>query len=159
MNPSKAVLMKEPVIKKLYSLYSKLHQSGGGKLKGRGLWDNFNKFLKDSKIISTVGKVVLPAAGAALAGLVTANPLAAGAAGAVGSAGANWIASQGYGQKGGSGRVAVQGVSSVPTNGPAFKTPLGLKPHQLRYGGNSRLKGFGGIQHQHISSDFGQIKV
>lgn len=121
----KSKLLSDPVIKQLFEQYQKKHQKGSGRMSGTGVWDGFVRFLKDSKIISTVGKVVLPAAGAALAGLVTANPLAAGAAGAVGSAGANWIASQGFGKKrkGKKGmRGGTVGFSQMGTGSTAFGT-------------------------------------
>lgn len=95
---AKNALLADPRIKQLYMEYSKRMQ-GSGRMKGAGVWDNFVRFLKDSKIISTVGKVILPAAGGALAALGTANPLGLAAGAALGSAANNYIASQGFGRK------------------------------------------------------------
>lgn len=101
-------LKKSKVISKLATKFNPelgafIASKGYGGLRQRGdgwwedSWGNVNKFLKDSKILSTVGNVVLPAAGGALAGLVTANPLAAAAGGALGTSANQWLKSQGYG--------------------------------------------------------------
>jgi hypothetical protein len=103
---SKSLILNDPKIKLLYDLYKK--QKGNGRMKGAGLFDGFVKFLKDSKILSTVGKVALPVAGSALAGLVTANPLVATAAGAAGLSAAEWLKSQGFGRmRGGDSRLVI----------------------------------------------------
>jgi hypothetical protein len=66
---------------------------------GEGFWDGVNDVLKRSKVISTVGKVVLPAAGAALG-----TAIEPGMGSAIGAAGGtslnNWIKSHGYGKHG-----------------------------------------------------------
>lgn len=128
---AKNALLADPRIKQLYMEYSKKMQ-GAGKMKGAGAWDGFVKFLKDSKIISTVGKVLLPAGAAALAGLATANPLGLAAGAAAGSAANNWIASQGFGR-----RKKMKGRGYLAT------------PLQL---------GRGGTAYGSISSEFGKVK-
>jgi hypothetical protein len=112
---SKTQLLSDPKIKLLYEQYMK--QKGKGKMKGAGLFDNFVQFLKDSKILSTVGNVVLPVAGAALGGLVSANPLVATAAGAAGLSANQWLKSQGFGARkrmlmGGDSRLTISPVGT-----------------------------------------------
>lgn len=105
---SKTELLKDPKIKLLYQQYMK--QQGNGKMKGGSLFDGFVQFLKDSKILSTVGNVILPVAGAALGGLVSANPLVAAASGAAGVSANQWLKSQGFGLKkmrGGDSRLVI----------------------------------------------------
>jgi hypothetical protein len=101
---SKSDLLSDPKIKALYEQYMK-KQSGKGKIKGMGIWDNFVDFLKSSKILSNVGGVLLPVAAGALGGLVgtslggpagTATGAAAGAA--AGKSGADYIKSLGFGK-------------------------------------------------------------
>lgn len=67
-----------------------------------------DKFLKQSKIASKVGQVLLPAAGGALGGLVTANPLGAAAGGAAGLALNDFLKAQGYG------KIKGKGYSTKP---------------------------------------------
>lgn len=81
------------------------------KMKG-GSWDSFwsdvgdwfnqagkdiNQFLKDTKIVSNIASVALPVLYGLGAGLLTANPIAATAAGVAGKSTADYIRSQGYG--------------------------------------------------------------
>jgi hypothetical protein len=68
---------------------------------GAGFWSEVDKNLKKSKILSKVGKVVLPAAGSAI-GTYFGPGLGTAAGAAVGDAGAEWLKSSGYGKKGGS---------------------------------------------------------
>lgn len=96
---SKTELLSDPKIKLLYQQYMKQQGKGKGKMKGSGLFDSFVQFLKDSKILSTVGNVILPVAGAALGGLVSANPLVATAAGAAGVSANQWLKTRGFGLK------------------------------------------------------------
>jgi hypothetical protein len=73
--------------------------------KVKGAIGNVDKFLKQSKIVSKVGQVLLPAAGSALAGLVTANPLAVPAGAAGGLAVNDFLKAQGYGKMKGRGYI------------------------------------------------------
>jgi hypothetical protein len=116
---SKTQLLSDPKIKLLYEQYMK--QKGKGKMRGGSLFDGFVQFLKDSKILSTVGNVVLPVAGAALGGLVSANPLVATAAGAAGLSANQWLKSQGFGAR----KRMMGGDSRLVINPPG--TRLGQK--------------------------------
>lgn len=116
---SKTELLSDPKIKLLYQQYMK--QQGKGKMKGSGLFDSFVQFLKDSKILSTVGNVILPVAGTALGGLVSANPLVATAAGAAGVSANQWLKSQGFGLKkmhGGDSRLVINPLPRLWQRGP-----------------------------------------
>jgi hypothetical protein len=108
----KTALLKIPGIKEIQKQYAKEQQAGGGKrrMKGRGFWQDvgnwfsqagkdINQFLKDSKIVSKIANVVLPVVAGLGAGLLTANPVGIAAGAAAGSAGAEWLKSQGYGSK------------------------------------------------------------
>lgn len=176
---SKNELLSDPKIKLLYQQYMK--QKGKGKMKGAGLFDGFVQFLKDSKILSTVGNVVLPVAGAALGGLVSANPLVATAAGAAGLSANNWLKSQGFGSKmrGGDNRLVINPPGTrLGQRGTKIKGGCGCgkKMHggAVTYGINGMYqhipgtapgvaigiqKGSGGSQFNSISSEFGNIKV
>ena len=167
---SKTQLLSYPKIKLLYEQYMK--QKGKGKLKGMGLFDGFVQFLKDSKILSTVGNVVLPVAGAALGGLVSANPLVATAAGAAGVSANQWLKSQGFGKKkpirGGDSRLAINppgtrlgqkrglkgGAMTVAYNGQFQHVPGTLRGTAI---GISKQKG-GTTAFNTVSSQFGNIK-
>ena len=167
---SKTQLLSDPKIKLLYEQYMK--QKGKGKMKGMGLFDGFVQFLKDSKILSTVGNVVLPVAGAALGGLVSANPLVATAAGAAGLSANQWLKSQGFGKRkpmmrGGDSRLAINppgtrlgqkrgmkgGAMTVAYNGQFQHvpgTPAGY--------GISKQLGKGGTAFNNVSSEFANVK-
>lgn len=129
----KKALMKLPGFKEIKAQYGRENMSGGGKMKGRGYyedsqaiaraitrpkkmkggdWDSFwgavgdwfnqagkdiNQFLKDTKIVSNIASVALPVIYGLGAGLLTANPIAATAAGVAGKSTADYIRSQGYG--------------------------------------------------------------
>jgi hypothetical protein len=155
-----------------------MKQKGKGKMKGAGLFDGFVQFLKDSKILSTVGNVVLPVAGAALGGLISANPLVATAAGAAGVSANQWLKSQGFGSKmrGGDSRLVINvpgtrlgqkgtkikggcgcgGAVTYGINGVYQQVP-GTAPGTAI--GIVKQKGSGGTAFNSISSEFGNIKV
>jgi hypothetical protein len=177
---SKSELLSDPKIKLLYQQYMK--QKGKGKMRGSGLFDGFVQFLKDSKILSTVGNVVLPVAGAALGGLVSANPLVATAAGAAGLSANQWLKSQGFGSKmrGGDNRLVINPPGTrLGQKGTKIKGGCGcgkMRGGAVTYGINGvyqqipgtapgvaigivKQKGTGGTQFNSISSEFGNIKV
>lgn len=122
------------------------------KQKGNGFLEDVDKFLKQSKILSTVGNVLLPAAGGALGGLVTANPLGATAGGALGTSANQWLKSQGYGYKynlsqlGSGNNTSLQGYT-ISYNGTYQPIPGRMK-------GSGQNSAYGSL-----SSDFGKIKV
>lgn len=177
---SKNELLANPKIKLLYQQYMK--QKGKGKMKGGSLFDGFVQFLKDSKILSTVGNVVLPVAGAALATLVSANPLVGAAAGAAGVSANQWLKSQGFGKKpmmrGGDNRLVINPPGTrLGQKGTKIKGGCGcgkIRGGAVTYGINGIYqqipgtlpgtaigiqKGSGGSQFNSISSEFGNIKV
>jgi len=178
---SKSQLLSDPKIKLLYEQYMK--QKGKGKMRGTGLFDGFVQFLKDSKILSTVGNVVLPVAGAALGGLVSANPLVATAAGAAGLSANQWLKSQGFGSKmrGGDSRLVINVPGTrLGQKGTKIKGGCGcgkkMRGGAVTYGINGvyqqipgtlpgtkigivKQKGTGGTAFNSISSEFGNIKV
>jgi len=140
---SKTQLLSDPKIKLLYEQYMK--QKGKGKMKGAGLFDGFVQFLKDSKILSTVGNVVLPVAGAALGGLVSANPLVATAAGAAGLSANQWLKSQGFGAR----KRMIMGGDSRLTISP-MGTRLGQR-------GTKKMKMKGGAMTYSINGTYSQV--
>jgi hypothetical protein len=147
---SKTDLLKDPKIKILYEQYMK-QQKGKGKFKGMGLWDGFVQFLRDSKILSTVGNVILPVAGAALGGLVSANPLVSTAAGAAGLSANQWLKSQGFGKKmrGGDSRLVISPMG--------FR--LGQKGMKMKGKGCGCMSGCGTTTaFNTVSSQFGKVK-
>jgi hypothetical protein len=174
-------LLSDPKIKLLYQQYMK--QKGKGKMRGSGLFDGFVQFLKDSKILSTVGNVVLPVAGAALGGLISANPLVATAAGAAGVSANQWLKSQGFGSKmrgGYNGLVINVPGTRLGQRGTKMKGGCGcgkkMRGGAVTYGINGvyqqvpgtlpgtaigivKQKGSGGTAFNSISSEFGNIKV
>jgi len=177
---SKSQLLSDPKIKLLYEQYMK--QKGKGKMRGTGIFDSFVQFLKDSRILSTVGNVVLPVAGAALGGLVSANPLVATAAGAAGLSANQWLKSQGFGSKmrGGDSRLVISingtrlgqkgtkikggrcgcmhgGAVTYGINGVYQQVPGTLPGTAI--GISKKMKGTGGTAFNSISSEFGNIKV
>jgi hypothetical protein len=112
----KKALMKLPGFKQIKAQYAKENMVGGGmkmrpkgkKQSGGSFWSDvgdwfnqagkdINQFLKDSKIVSNVASVALPVLYGLGAGLLTANPIAATAAGVAGKSTADYIRSQGYG--------------------------------------------------------------
>ena len=146
---SKNELLSDPKIKLLYQQYMK--QKGKGKMKGAGLFDGFVQFLKDSKILSTVGNVVLPVAGASLATLVSANPLVGAAAGAAGVSANQWLKSQGFGKK----PMMVGGQSTLVINPPG--TRVGQKGFKKIKGGCGCGKMHGGAMGYSITGVYSQI--
>lgn len=166
---SKTKLLSDPQIKLLYEQYMMKNQSGSGKrkMKGMGIFDGFIQFLKDSKILSKVGDVLLPVAGAALGGLFTANPLGAVSGAAVGSSANEFLKSKGFGHcgckmRGGDSTLVINpagqrlgqrgGAKTISYNGTIQQVP-GTKQ------GFGRMKGRGGSEFGSISSEFGKIKV
>lgn len=164
---SKAKLLSDPEIAKLYEEF-KMKQAGSGrgrKMKGAGIFDGFVKFLRDSKILSKVGDVLLPVAGGLAAGLFTANPLAGLAGAAAGSSASEYLKSQGFGRKmmkGGDSRLVINpsgqrmgqrgGAKTISYNGTIQQVP-GTKQ------GFGRMKGSGGSEYGSISSEFGKIRT
>ena len=162
---SKATLLSDPEIAMLYEQY-KDRQAGSGrgrKMKGAGIFDGFIKFLKDSKILSKVGDVLLPVAGGALAGLFTANPLGIAAGSAAGSAGAEYLKSQGFGRMhGGASTLVINppgqrlgqrgGARTIAFNGTMQQVP-GTRQ------GYGRMLGRGQTSFGSVSSEFGKIRV
>lgn len=103
---------------------SKLKQMKREKeLRGDGILDDISSTLKKSKLLSKVSEVLAPAAGGALGGLVTANPLGAAAGIASGGALTEWLKSQGYGES-----MTGKGYSPQPLQlGKGYEVPN--KPH------------------------------
>lgn len=159
---TKKQILDSPQGKMLYEQYMK-KMSGKGKMKGMG-WSDFVNWLKDTKIISKVGSVLLPAAGGALAGLLTANPLGLASGAAVGEAGAEWIKSQGFGKRRSCGGTSVLVISPPGQRlGQKGKMMKG-KGLTISYNGtyqNTRQPqlGAGGSAFGSVSSEFGQIKI
>lgn len=167
---SKTKLLSDPQIAMLYDEF-KQRQAGSGKrkMKGTGIFDGFVKFLKDSKILSKVGDVLLPVGGAALASLLTANPLGLAAGSAAGSSGAEWIRSQGFGHVKGHGRMH-GGASMLTINPPgqrlgqrggartiAFNGTMQQVPGTQQ--GYGRMLGRGQTSFGAVSSEFGKIRA
>jgi len=171
---SRTTLLSDPQIAELYNQF-KMKQAGSGrgrKMKGNGLWDNFVSFLKNSKILSKVGDVLLPVGGAALAGLLTANPLGAAAGAATGSSAAEFIRSQGFGKHTGMGHCMHGGASStLVINPPGQRLGQRGGARTLAYNGTfqqvpgtqrgfgKRMLGMGGTEYGSVSSEFGKIRV
>lgn len=136
-------ILKDPKIKKLYEDFKK-QQVGKGKMKGKGssLWEQFNEFLKRSKIISNVGGVLVPIATGALGGTIgtafggpagTATGAAAGAA--AGKSGIDYLKSLGYGRmRGGDSRLVIN--------------PNGQRLGQRRMKGGAMTYGITGVYQQ-----------
>ena len=111
------------------------------RIKGDGIFDGINDFLKKSRLISSVGAVALPALGGLASGIFTANPIVAGVGTAAGSSLNEYIKSQGYGRKRG-GAVYVKG--QVPLH---KMSGAGRRHH----GGNSVFN--------NVQSSYGKIKI
>lgn len=166
---SKTKLLSDPEIAALYEQY-KMKQAGSGrrkKMKGAGIFDGFVKFLKDSKILSKIGDVLLPVGGAALAGLLSANPLGAAAGAAAGSSASEYLKSQGFGGC---------GMMRKYRGGASGSSTLVINPPGLRLGqrGGARTIAYNGVMQQvpgtmqgyglrtaygSVSSEFGKIRV
>jgi len=154
---SKKQLLDDPKIKMLYEQYMK-KQSGKGKLKGMGLWDNFVDFLKSSKILSNVAGVLLPVGVGALGGLVgtslggPAGTVTGAAAGsAVGKSGADYIKSLGFGKK-----MKMMGGDSRLTISP-MGTRLGQRGTKKMKGGCGCGKIRGGAMTYSINGTYAQV--
>lgn len=124
------------------------------RMKGDGVIEdiigNVDKFLKQSKILSNVGQVLLPAAGGALAGLATVNPLAGAAGAAGGSALNNYLKAQGYGKMKGRGYIhkplMLGSGMTYAYNGTYQQVP-------------GTMRGTGGAAYGMVSSEFGKIQA
>ena len=124
------------------------------RMKGDGviedIFGNVDKFLKQSKLISNVGQVLLPAAGSALAGLATVNPLALPAGAAGGLALNNYLKAQGYGKMKGCGY----------TNKPLMLGSGMTYAYNGTYQQVPRtMSGNGGTAYGMVSSQFGKIQT
>lgn len=173
---SKTKLLSDPEIAALYEQY-KMKQAGSGrrkKMKGAGIFDGFIKFLKDSKILSKVGDVLLPVAGGLAAGLFTANPLGAAAGAAAGSSASEYLKSQGFGGCGmmrkyrggesGSSTLVINppgqrlgqrgGARTIAYNGVMQQVPGTMQGYGKRMIGMGLPTAYGSV-----SSEFGKIRV
>lgn len=167
---SKSELLSDVRIAKLYDEYKK-KQSGSGRMQGKGIWEGFVKFLKDSKIISNVGQVLLPAAGGALGGTLgtafspvgTATGTALGAA--AGKSAADWIKSQGFGKrKMMMGKGGMSNLSISPVGQRLGQR--GMRGKGITFGLNgviqtipgTKQNGKGVTAYNTVSSSFGNVK-
>ena len=114
-------------------------------MKGDGIFDNINDYLKKSRLISSVGASVLPALGGLASGFITANPLGSAIGASVGSSLNEYIKSQGYGKiKGG----AVYEKGQIPLH---KLSGAGRKSCYCHKGGNSVFN--------NVQSSYGKIKM
>jgi hypothetical protein len=90
---------------------------------GKGLFDDINKLLKQTKIISKAGEVLLPLGGSAIGSALGGPGIGTAAGGIAGSAANEWIKSQGYGKRSKRGCGPQSAKATV----------------RLLYGGDSRL--------------------
>jgi hypothetical protein len=164
---SKKVLLKDPKIKALYAQFLK-KQKGSGRMMGAGPWEDFTDFLKNSKILSAVGDVVLPTLGALGGTFLSANPLVGVAGAAAGQSVSDYIRSQGYGKFQGGCKCQMMrgGDSRLVTNLPGQKLGQRGGPHNAAYysqpiGRVTRFKGAGGPMHNgsmgFVSSDVSKV--
>ena len=114
---------------------------------------NVDKFLKQSKIISNVGQVLLPATASALAGLATANPLGLSAGAASGLALNNYLKAQGYGKYG---KMKGCGYTNKPLMLGSGMTYAYNGTYQQVPG---TMRGNGGTPYGMVSSEFGKIQA
>lgn len=133
-------ILKDPKIKKLYEDFKK-QQVGKGKMKGYGIWEDFNDFLKRSKIISNAGNIITGATSAlgGTVGTVLGGPAgtATGATlGAVaGKSAVDYLKSLGYGRmRGGDSRLVIN--------------PNGQRLGQRRMKGGAMTYGITGVYQQ-----------
>ena len=121
-------------------------------MKGTGLFEDIDKFLKKSKILSNIGQVALPVLGG-LAGTALAGPGGTAIGSASGLAGANVLKNLGYGSK----KMHGMGYNykplmigrGVPTVGPTGV----IQPVPMR------MRGMGsGAEFGTVSSQFGKIQ-
>lgn len=150
---SKSQLLAIPEIADLYKKF----QKGEGmkkRQKGMGIFDGFVKFLKDSKILSKIGGVLLPLAGGALAGLATANPAGLAVGAAAGSAGAKWIESQGFGK-----RHMGRGLSELVISPMGQRLGQRGKGKHTGKGCGCMMRGYGSsTAFGTVSSEYGKVK-
>jgi hypothetical protein len=159
---SKKFILDSPEGQALYRKYLASRMAGGGKkMVGKGVFDGFIDFLKKSKVISKIGDVILPVAGGALAGLLTANPLAAGVGAATGSAANEFIKSQGFGKRKRR-RGGCNSCLAISPNGQRLgQQGRGLT---IAYNGTFQdakppsMRGGGGSAFGSISSEYGQVR-
>jgi hypothetical protein len=146
---SKTQLLAIPEIADLYKKF----QKGEGmkkRQKGMGIFDGFVKFLKDSKILSKIGGVLLPLAGGALGGLATVNPLGASIGAAAGSAGNKWIESQGFGKG---------GLSISPIGQRLGQRGMGKHTMKMKGKGCGCMRGYGSsTAFGTVSSEYGKVR-
>jgi len=129
-------------------------------MKGDGVFEdiigNVDKFLKQSKLISNVGQVLLPAAGGALAGLASVNPLGLSAGAAGGLALNNYLKAQGYGKMNGCGKMKGCGYVNKPLMlGSGMTYAYNGTYQQLP----RTMRGNGKTAYGMVSSEFGKIQA
>jgi hypothetical protein len=110
-------ILNDPAIRKLYDDFKKKQMGKGKRMSGKGLWEDFNDYLKRSKLISNVGSYVLPLASGALGGFVgsafsPAGTVSGTAIGAkIGESANQYIKSLGYGKmRGGDSRLVINPI-------------------------------------------------
>jgi hypothetical protein len=110
-------------------------------MKGNGIFEDIDSFLKKSKILSNVGKVLLPIGGGLLGTAITANPAGTAVGTALGASGAEFLKAQGYGKMmRGCGKQFSR--TGVITNNPA--TMMGSGGNQTRF--------------NTVASEYGKVK-
>ena len=114
-------------------------------MKGDGIFDGINDFLKKSKIISNIGAVALPALGGLASGFFTANPVASAVGASAGSSLNSYIREQGYGKMRGG---AVYEKGQIPLH---KLSGAGGKSCYCHKGGNSVFN--------NVQSSYGKIKM
>lgn len=107
-------ILKDPEIKKLYENFKKQQMGSGKRMSGKGLWEDFNDFLKRSKLISNIGAVVAPLATGALGGFLgsafspVGSVTGASLGAAAGKSAVDYVKSLGYGKmRGGDSRLVI----------------------------------------------------
>ena len=169
---SKTKLLSNPEIALLYQQFMKKQSGSGKKMKGMGIFDGFVKFLKDSKILSNVGGVLLPALGGLAAGLLTVNPLGIASGAAAGSSANEFLKSKGFGHMKGHGKKMRGGLSgastlSISPNGQrlgqrggamtySYNGTMQQVPNTQR--GYGHMRGCGGTEFGTVSSEFSKIR-
>jgi hypothetical protein len=110
-------ILNDPAIRKLYDDFKKKQMGKGKRMSGKGLWEDFNDFLKRSKIISNVGGVVVPLASGALGGFLgsaftpVGSVTGASLGAAAGKSAVDYVKSLGYGKmRGGDSRLVINPI-------------------------------------------------
>lgn len=110
-------ILNDPAIRKLYDDFKKKQMGKGKRMKGNGLWEDFNDFLKRSKVISNVGGVVVPLATGALGGFLgsaftpVGSVTGASLGASVGKSAVDYVKSLGYGKmRGGDSRLVINPI-------------------------------------------------